>query len=178
MDKLEFTTPEGQQPDREQLWLCLNVGTRENPDWQPLCYGTPSASTSVDWQKSTETDVLGNVHPKLKKPQKTQEFSPLPFVVGQKAVEYLFEVCVWDEDARKASNMDVLEVYRFAKKKGGTGMAAKRYLGSCVETTGYGGEGGDGLDMPITVTYGGTMQKGTVTLGENDVISFTKDDTL
>ena len=91
MNKLEFVTPEGQEPNREEFVLFVNTGTREAPDWQPLGSGNEDSSVSFDWSTSSSTDILGNVKITAKKPSKTQDLDPLPLTVGQKAVEYLWE---------------------------------------------------------------------------------------
>lgn len=174
MNKLEFITPEGQEPNREEFVLFVNTGTREAPDWQPLGSGNEDSSVSYDWNTSSATDILGNVKITANKPSRTQDLDPLPLTVGQKAVEYLWEKLVWEENVQAARNMDVLEVYKYARWKNGGGIAAKRYPSSGIFVTGHGGAGGAGLGMPLQVMFGGEKQMGKVEISAENVVTFTK----
>ena len=161
MPTYEFNTPDGQKIDRSKLIACLNVGTKDNPDWAIIGKGVSSSSIEQDWQRSTETDILGNTTIDMKKPIKTQSFDPWPITKGDNAAEWVWQRGVVDEDAQALCNVDMLEVHMYASA-GDSKYLAIRYESCSVEPNGPGGDGGGSLSMPINVTFGGTRTVGSV----------------
>lgn len=160
MADLTFNTAAGQTIDRELLVLFLNTGTSTEPIWSPLGSRVPDSSEEFDWQRDTNTDILGIVRTQMKKPQITQTFDPLPLSSDDAAAVKLWNLAVKDQNYAALAAQDVLIVHKYAGTAS-SAMFAERYAASAIEATGLGGEGGAEISMPITVTPGGTRTVGT-----------------
>lgn len=174
MADLTFNTTAGQTINRELLILCINTGTAVAPTWGPVGTRVSDSSEELDWSKETNTDILGTVRTTMKKPVITQTFDPLPLDAGDPVAVKLWNLAVKDQDAAALAAQDVLIVHRYAGTVD-TAMFAERYNGSAVEVTGLGGEGGGSVNMPITVTPGGTRTTGTAAITSAGVVTFTAD---
>ena len=172
MAEINFNTPDAQEIDRELLVLCVNVSSSATPEWCPVGCGVESSSAEYDWQRESRKDILGATHNSMKKPIITQSFDPWPLAGGDKAQKYIWEKAVKDHDAMALSNMDLLVIHKYAGTRD-TSMFGERYPASAVEVTGFGGEGGGSIAMPITATFGGTRTTGNVSIAESGVITYT-----
>ena len=159
MADLTFNTTAGNTIARELLIAYLNTGTNANPVWSPVGKRVEDSSTEYDWDSETKRDILGATYGRLKKPTITQTFDPCELDGGDVAQVKLWNLAVKDQDAQALANMDMLVVHFYA----GQTNFAERYESCMVEITGLGGEGGGDIEMPITVTFGGTRTLGTVT---------------
>lgn len=169
-----FNTPEGQTIGTELLVTCLNVGTKEAPEWAPIGYRVTSSEASLDWQKEDFQDILGNGYSTMKKPIITQPFSPWPLSNGDKAQFAIWRDGIKNQDAQAMANKDMLRIHKYYGET--DAVYAERYESCAIIIDAFGGDGGAHLNMPITVTYGGARTEGTVkTVGS--VITFTPDST-
>lgn len=169
MADITFNTDPGKTIARELLIAYLNTGTSETPVWSPVGKRVEDSDTEYDWDSETKRDILGATYGRLKKPTITQTFDPCELDGGDAAQVKIWNLAVKDQDAQALSNLDMLIVHFYAGSN-----FAERYESCMVEVTGLGGEGGGEIQMPITVTYGGTRTVGTATKSASGV-SFTKD---
>lgn len=173
--KVAFNTPEGETVNRELQVALLNVGTSAAPDLAPLGSRTTDSSAEYDWSRESNTDILGKVRTSMKKPIITQTFDPLPLDGGDKAITYLHQLAIVDQNPAALCNLDMVIVHLYADVTGKEGFFAERYDACSVEATGLGGEGGGNINMPITVTYGGNRTLGTATRNADGSFTFTED---
>lgn len=166
-----FNTTEGQTVARDMLLLFLNTGTKNAPVWSPVGYRVEDSAMELDWQKQSSQDIMGQTYSTMKKPVKTQSFTPWPLTNGDAAQKHLWKLAIVDEDAQTLCNQDVLVVHKYAGTLN-TAVLAIRNESSSIEVTSFGGAGGGNIEMPITVTYGGTRTVGTASV-ENKVVTFT-----
>ena len=173
MADLTFNTTSGQTVARELLIAYLNTGTSAQPVWSPIGKRVEDSSTEFDWDSETKRDILGATYGRLKKPTITQTFDPCELDAGDVAQVKLWNLAVKDQDAQALAAQDMLIVHFYA----GATNFAERYASCMIEITGLGGEGGGDIEMPITVTYGGTRTTGTVTKNaQTGVITFAADE--
>lgn len=163
-----FNTPENQTVAREMLLLFLNTGTKETPVWSPVGYRVEESAMEMDWQKNSAQDIMGQTYSTMKKPVKTQSFTPWPLANGDAAQKHLWKLAIVDEDAQALCNQDVLVVHKYAGELE-TGVLAIRNEASSIEVTRFGGS--SNIEMPINVTYGGTRTIGTATVADK-VVTF------
>lgn len=173
---VKFNTPSGETVNRELLVAFLNVGTSAAPDLAPLGSRTTDSSEEMDWSRESNTDILGKTRTSMKKPIITQTFDPLPLDGGDSAIKYLHQLAIVDQNPAALCNLDMVIVHMYATVDGKTGYFAERYDACSVEATGLGGEGGGNINMPITVTYGGTRTLGVAAKGTDGSFTFTPDD--
>lgn len=166
-----FNTIEGQTVARDMLLLFLNTGTKETPIWSPVGYRVEDSAMEMDWQKQSSQDIMGQTYSTMKKPVKTQSFTPWALTNGDVAQKHLWKLAIVDEDAQALCNQDVLVVHKYAGTLN-TAVLAIRNESSSIEVTSFGGAGGGNLEMPINVTYGGNRTIGTAAV-ENKVVTFT-----
>lgn len=172
MADLTFNTTAGQTIAREMLIAYLNTGTTATPVWSAVGKRVEDSSTEYDWDSETKRDILGSTYGRLKKPTITQTFDPCELDAGDAAQLKLWNLAVKDQDAQALANMDMLIVHFYA----GQTAFAERYESCMIEITGLGGEGGGDVQMPITVTYGGTRTLGTASKNASTgEVTFTAD---
>lgn len=167
----EFNTTVGQAVARDMMLLFLNTGTKDAPVWSPVGYRVEDSAMEMDWQKQSSQDIMGQTYSTMKKPVKTQSFTPWVMTNGDAAQKHLWKLAIVDEDAQALCNQDVLVVHKYAGTLN-TAVLAIRNESSSIEVTSFGGPGGGNMQMPITVTYGGTRTVGTAAV-ENKVVTFT-----
>ena len=168
-----FNTTDNQTIARELLLLYLNTGTAEAPVWSPIGKRVEDSSMELDWGRESSKDILGNTFNSMKKPVITQTFDPWTLTKGDAAQQKIWQMAVVDQDAQALCNQDVLVVHHYAGTKD-TAVFAERNAASSIEVTGLGGAGGGNIEMPITVTYGGTRTIGTASVS-NGTVTFTPD---
>lgn len=156
----KFNTKENQTMARELLILCLNTGTADDPVWSPVGKRVSDSSMSYDWKKETSTDILGNTHNSLSKPQITQTFDPWQLDAADAAQKLIWDAGIRDQDPNALSNLDALVIHKYAGTDK-TAMFAERYNSCAITPTSLGGAGGGKLAMPIEVSYGGERTVGT-----------------
>lgn len=172
MAEYKFKTKDGETVERELLLTCLNTGTYDAPVWSPLGSRTTDSSIENDWSTESNTDILGKTRTTMKKAVKTQSFDPLPLDGGDAAIVKLHELAEIDENPAALCNLDMLIVHLYMESTDGNGVFAKRYDACAVEASSIGGEGGGNIDMPINVTFGGNVTKGTAVKASDGTITF------
>lgn len=170
MADLTFNTPGGQTIARELLIAYLNTGTYASPVWSPVGKRVEDSDTEYDWSTETKRDILGATYGRMKKPTITQTFDPCELDGDDTAQVKLWNLAVKDQDAQALAAQDMLIVHFYAGSN-----FAERYESCMIEITGLGGEGGGDIQMPITVTYGGTRTLGTAEKSAGGVVTFTAD---
>ena len=163
-----FNTTDNQTIARELLILYLNTGTKEEPVWSPIGKRVEDSSMELDWQRESKKDIMGNTYNPMKKPVITQTFEPWELVKGDSAQEKIWQLAFVEQNAQSLCGMDVLVVHAYAGTKD-TAVFAERNDASSIEITGLGGAGGGNIEMPITVTYGGTRTVGTAAITHGTV---------
>lgn len=173
MEAMNFNTPEKQTIGRELLILCLNTSTSAAPVWSPVGKRVADSTMSYDWKKETNTDILGNTHTQMSKPQITQTFDPWQLDSADAAQKMIWDAGIRDQDPNALANMDMLVVHKYVGTAD-TAMFAERYNACAIAPTSLGGSGGGKLAMPIEVTFGGERTVGTVKIAEG-AFTFTPD---
>lgn len=168
MADLTFTTTSGQTIKRELMICYLNTGTSSTPVWSALGKRVEDSSAEYDWETNSIRDILGATYNTLKSPIVSQQFEPVKLDAGDVAYVKLWNLAVKDQDAQALAAQDILVVHYYT-----TGNFAERYPSSMIEISSIGGEGGGDMEMPFTVTYGGTRAVGTAT-NNNGTVSFTE----
>lgn len=163
-----FNTTENQTIARELLLLYLNTGTKDEPVWSPIGKRVEDSKMELDWQRESKKDIMGNTYNTMKKPVVTQSFDPWELTKGDSAQEKLWKLAFVEQNAQALCNMDVLVVHAYAGTKD-TAVFAERNDASSIEVSGLGGAGGGNIEMPITVTYGGTRTVGTASIADGTV---------
>ena len=164
----EFNTADNQTIARELLLLYLNTGTKDAPVWSPIGKRVEDSSMELDWQRESKKDIMGNTYNTMKKPVITQTFEPWELAKGDTAQEKVWQLAFVEQNAQALCNMDVLVVHAYAGAAN-TAVFAERNEASSIEVTGLGGAGGGNIEMPITVTYGGTRTVGTAAMAGGSV---------
>lgn len=176
MAEMNFNNPAGQAVARHMMLLFLNTGTENEPVWSPVGYRVEESSMELDWQKQSSQDIMGQTYSTMKKPIKTQSFTPWVLTNGDAAQKHLWKLAIVDEDAEALCNQDVLVVHKYAGTAE-TAVLAIRNESSSIEVTSFGGAGGGSMEMPITVTYGGTRTIGTAAV-KDKTVTFTPNPTV
>ena len=165
------TTP-NQTIKRELLLLALNIPvTSESTttdSWHIIGKRTESSNMEYNHDSTTVRDIIGNTWTDMKAPVITQQFDPVKLDSADAAAKKIWELAIRDHDMQALSSLDMLVIHLYAEG------FAERYSACAVDVTGLGGDGGDVLNMPFTVTFGGERTKGTATI-TSGVISFTAD---
>lgn len=164
----EFNGADNQTIARELLLLFLNTGTKDSPIWAPIGKRVEDSSMELDWQRESKKDIMGNTYNTMKKPVITQTFEPWELAKGDVAQEKVWQLAFVEQNAQALCNMDVLVVHAYAGTAN-TAVFAERNEASSIEVTGLGGAGGGNIEMPITVTYGGTRTVGTAAMAGGNV---------
>lgn len=165
-----INTPAGQTVARELMIAYLDTGTEGAPKWSAIGKRVTSANMSYDWAKSTNRDILGNIHTDMKKPIITESFDPIPIDSGDAAVVKLWQLGIRDQDRMALSSQKVMvaHFYSGAEKQN----FAEVYDSSAIVVSRAGGDGGDNLTIAAEVTFGGNRTVGTVSKG-TDGVTFT-----
>ena len=171
MADLTFNTTSGQTIKREMLIAYLNTGTTSTPVWSPFGIRVEDSSMEYDWGEETTKDILGNTWTTLQDPTITQSFDPYKLDGGGVALVKIWNLAIKDHDTGALANQDMLVVHLYAGTAD-SAMFAERYSGCAVRPTSNGGEGGNPLEMPLDVTYGGTRTVGTAAISQG-VVTFT-----
>ena len=153
--------------------MCGNYGTAEAPQWGKLGKRVEDSSAEMDWGEETKKDILGDTYATMKTPIITQTFDPCELDSGDDYQQKVWNLAVVDQDAPALCNQDLLRIHLYAVDEEGNAFA-ERYPASMVKPTGLGGEGGGTLTMPIDITFGGTREVGTASVGTDGTITFTK----
>lgn len=155
-----FNTTEGQTIARELMVLYLNTGTASTPTWSPIGKRVEDSSMEYDWGENTTQDILGDTYSTAKKPIVTQTFDGVKLSQGDAAYEKIWTEGVKNQNPQALTALDLLVVHLYAGTAN-TAVFAERYPSSMVRPTSIGGEGGDNIEMPLDVTFGGTRVTGT-----------------
>lgn len=166
-----FNTTDNRTIARELLILFLNTGTSEAPVWSPIGKRVEESSMELDWQRESKKDIMGNTYSTMKKPVVTQTFDPWELTKGDAAQEAIWKMAFVEQDAQALCAQDVLVVHSYAGTAN-TAVFAERNTESSIEVTGLGGSGGGNIEMPITVTFGGTRTVGTAKI-DGGTVTFT-----
>lgn len=169
----KFSTPAGQTVDRKLFLCCGNSGTYAAPVWGKIGKRVEDSSAEMDWSEETKKDILGNTYTTMKTPIITQTFDPCELDAGDEYQQHIWQLTVVDQDAAALCNQDLLLIHLYAQDETGAAFA-ERYPSSMVKPSGFGGEGGGALEMPIDVTFGGEREVGTASVAADGTITFTK----
>lgn len=168
MAEYDFNTTGNQTIARELLILYLNTGTSDAPVWSPIGKRVEESSMELDWQRESKKDIMGNTYNTMKKPVITQTFDPWELAKGDTAQKKIWDLAFVKQDAQALCALDVLVVHAYAGTKD-TAVFAERNTESSIEVSGLGGTGGGNIEMPITVTFGGTRTVGTAKIAKGAV---------
>lgn len=171
MADLTFNTPGGQTIARELVILYLNTGTSAAPVWSPIGKRVEDSSTEYDWDTESIRDILGDTYTTMKKPVITQSFDPCDLDGDDAGQVKLWNLGIKDQDVQALTAQDMLVAHFYAGEA--ATPFAERYAACAVEITGFGGEGGGNIGMPLNITYGGTRTTGTVAKAQDGTITFT-----
>lgn len=173
MAEITFNTKANQEIARDLVVLMVNTATHDSPEWHPVGYGVEDSAAEYDWQRESKKDILGNTFTTMKKPIITQSFDAWSLRSGDAAQKYFWDLAVKDQDAQGMANVDCLVIHKYAGAEN-TAMFAERYTGTAIEMSGFGGEGGGNIVMPITAVYGGERTTGTAEI-QSGTVTFTPD---
>lgn len=173
-NELNFIVDENQPAKTEALAVFLNVGTKSAPDWAILGIRVTSSSAEMDWQKEEFTDITGKVYANISTPIITQNFDGWTINGGDRAQQHIWNLGIRSQDTSALQAQDVLRVHFYAGTE--AKPFAERFESSTILVNSIGGDGGGNLNMPITVTYGGTRSTGTAT-STSGTVTFTPDST-
>lgn len=168
----EFNTPAGQTIDRKLYLCCGNSGTAASPKWGKLGKRVEDSSAEMDWGEETKQDILGGTYSTMKTPVISQTFDPCELDSGDEYQKHIWELAVVDQDAPALCNQDLLRIHLYAVDEEGNAFA-ERFPASMVKPSGFGGEGGGSLTMPIDITFGGTREVGTASVVADGTVTFT-----
>lgn len=175
MADLAFITTSGQTINREFLVAYLKTGmtsdTTPVPIWSPMGTRVEDSSMEFDWSDETATDILGVTRTTLKLPTITQSFDPYKLDGGDVALVKIWNLAIKDHDVASLANQDVLIVHLYAGASS-SAMFAERYESCAIRPTSLGGEGGNPLEMPFEITYGGKRTVGTASISAGGVVTF------
>lgn len=166
---------------RKELVAYIKVSTNQNEDkWVPIGWHCTDSSMSVEIDTDTQKDILGNVFTNASIPELSQEFDPLPIRQGTQTDDLQQLLHNQWMSQNFSGTYDTLIVYLYA----GTGTPgqpeckydAHHFPASTIVPGDFGGAAEDPLNRPITVYFGGTMEVGTVTISEQGVVVFTKNE--
>lgn len=152
----------GQPVERKDYLVYGNAGTYESPIWNVMGTRVEESTAEEDWSEGSITDVLGDTYTSAKTPITSQDFDPCPVDPGDKYQQRLIKHYVIDRNAQALISQDLLRVHAYLHDGTDTYAFAERFPNSKVLPTGLGGEGGGNLTMPVSVTFGGTREKGYV----------------
>jgi hypothetical protein len=169
-----YTMQDGQTARREQLITYYNCGAYESPTWDAIGCRVTDSSIELDWGEDTSQDILGHTHTSVKEPTMTQGMEDFELEEGQPAYKDMWERGVRDHSSAVA-HRDLLIVHAYYAPDSADADAffAERYPDSAVLPTSIGGEGGGGLKMAVSVTFGGARETGTASIN-NGTVTFTK----
>ena len=176
-----FPATAEQTVGRKELVAYINVGTNQNAaEWVPIGWHCTDSSMSVEVDTDTQKDILGNVFTNASIPELTQEFDPLPIRQGTSAGSDKLQQLLHDQwmSQNFSGTYDTLIVYLYAGEgtpgQEGCKYDAHHFPASTIVPGDFGGSAEDPLNRPITVYFGGTMEKGTVTIS-GSTVTFTAD---
>lgn len=173
--KFKLAGTPGQTIDRKLYLVYGNTCTYSAPDWHVIGKRVEDSSSEEDWSEESITDILGDTYTTMKTPITSQSFDPCPIDSSDEYQSKLVQLYVVDRDAQSLTNQDLLRVHLYLLDDSKTKAFAERFPSCMVKPTGLGGEGGGNLTMPIDVTFGGTREKGYVSVpaSPHDEITFT-----
>lgn len=172
MADLTFNTIAGQTINRELMIAYLNTGTSAAPVWSPMGTRVEDSSMEYDWSDESAVDILGVTRTTLKKPTITQSFDPYKLDGGDVALVKIWNLAVKEQNVAALAAQDVLIVHLYAGTAN-SAMFAERYPASAIRPESIGGEGGNPLEMPFEITYGGTRSVGTAAIADG-VVTYTE----
>lgn len=167
-----FNTPAGQTVERKLYLCCGNSGTAEAPKWGKLGKRVEDSSAEMDWSEESKQDILGGTYTTMKTPVISQTFDPCELDPGDEYQQHVWQLAVVEQNASALCSQDLLRIHLYAVDESGAAFA-ERYPSSMVKPSGFGGEGGGALTMPIDVTFGGTREVGTASVAADGTITFT-----
>ena len=168
MANTDFNVGVGVKAPRKLLKHYVNVGTKENKEWELLGAGVEDSSIETNFEVETVNDILGNSETTVTSASPSQSFEPFTVRGGSKLAYQLHEIWL-NKEYEKLSQYEMLTVYSYVGDKS-TGYDAT-IEEDCTITFGSIG-GSANVDMPITVNYSDKKQRGTVTYGENKMPEF------
>ena len=168
MANTDFNVGAGVKAPRKLLKHYVNVGTKEEKEWELLGAGIEDSSIETNFETETVNDIIGNSETSVTSASPSQSFEPFTVRGGSKLAFMLHEIWL-NKEYEKLSQFEMLTVYSYAGDKS-SGYDATIEEDCTITFSSIGGSAN--VDMPITVNYSDKKQRGTVTFGENNVPTF------
>lgn len=168
MANTDFNVGVGVKAPRKLLRHYVNVGTKEEKDWELLGAGVEDSSIDTNFETEEVNDILGNHETSVTSAAPTQSFEPFTVRGGSKLAFMLHEIWL-NKEYEKLSQFEMMTVYSYVGEKT-TGYDAT-IEEDCTITFGSIG-GSANVDMPITVNYSDKKQRGTVTFSDGQTPTF------
>ena len=174
MANTDFNVGTGVKVPRKLLKHFVNVGTKEQKEWEILGAGIEDSAIETNFETETVNDILGNSETSITSAAPSQSFEPFTVRGGSKLAFQLHEI--WLNKAyEKLSQFEMLTVYSYVGDKS-TGYDAIIEEDCTIIFSSIGGSAY--VDMPITVNYSDKKQRGTVTFGEKNAPEFVPADAV
>lgn len=157
--------PAGQTIARELLVAYISLTSdHDDPEWHAIGKRVTESAAKYDWGEDTSSDILGNNYISYKKPIITQSFEPFTLESGDETASYLWRKAIYEQNVQALAAQDVLIVHYYTRGREDASVApqnfAERYSACGIRVDSIGGPGGGSINMPVTITYGGTRTTG------------------
>lgn len=154
----DFNVGTGAKAPRKLLKHFVNVGTKEEQEWELLGVGIDDSSIETNFETETVNDILGNAETSVTGASPSQSFKPFTVRGGSKLAFKLHEIWL-NKSYEQLSQFDMLTVYGYVGSE--TDGYDADVQSDCTIT--FGSIGGSAyVDMPITVNYSDKKERGTV----------------
>jgi hypothetical protein len=164
MANTDFNVGAGVKAPRKLLKHYVNVGTKEEKDWELIGIGVEDSAIETNFEEEEVLDIYQNFSSSVTGAKPTQSFDPFTVRGGSKLAFMLHEIWL-NKEYEKLSQFEMLTVYSHV------GDTSEGYDATIEEdcTITFSSVGGSAyIDMPITVKYSDKKQRGTVTFGAED----------
>ena len=168
MANTDFNVGAGVKAPRKLLKHYVNVGTKEEKDWELIGTGVEDSAIETNFEEEEVLDIYQNFSSSVTGAKPTQSFDPFTVRGGSKLAFMLHEIWL-NKEYEKLSQFEMLTVYSYV------GDTSEGYDATIEEdcTITFSSVGGSAyIDMPITVKYSDKKQRGTVTFGEDKAPEF------
>jgi hypothetical protein len=161
---VDFNLDNGIKAARKLLRTYVNVGTKENKEWELLGQGIEDSSIETNFESETVNDILGNSETSVTSASPSQSFDPFTVRGGSKLAFMLHEIWL-NKQYEKLSQFEVLTVYKYVGEET-DGYDADIQEGCTITFDRIGGSAY--VDMPITINYSDNKQRGTVKFAQGE----------
>ena len=169
MPRTDFNVGAGVKAPRKLLRHYVNVGTKENKEWELVGSGVEDSAIETNFEEEETLDIYQNFSSSVTGAKPTQSFDPFTVKGGSKLAFQLHEIWI-NKEYEKLSQYEMLTVYSHVGDKT-SGYDATVEEDCTITFSSIGGSAY--VDMPITVKYSDKKQRGTVIFDENQSPNFT-----